>query len=608
MNNPLESPQQEKIIWRPSIRFYLVLMNLVLLCLLFPTVSILFLHQEAKFRDAQLKRSIDQMRQALESRSAALVRNMALSAGYAVAGYDFTFLNNLVRQVVAEDAEIKYCLIMDTRSRAVAHSDPEKVGSALTGAKDLQAAALLGTEFPSTISEDHRLQVHFFNENIDPDEDINQVAIMEALAPIYSGAKLYAVLRCGYSLERLSAEIRSAKQDWIRRTRQFKIYLFSITGIFFTIGMVIAVLFTRAFVRSLQVVGTGVSRVSQGDLDHAIQPDGLICSELLKLSEDFNAMTGQLRVSRRQLDEYSKSLEQKVTARTKELNDAQTNLLQQAHEAGMAEMAVGILHNIGNAITPVKVGLFRLFSRMDKKPLLHNLPAALDEIAQMIPAFPALSDEQKDRLLAIIKLVPATIVEEYSLNAGEIEQIRRKLSHIESIIGLQMRYAQLFGDLENVDVPQVVEDALTLLDDALQKRSVRILRHFSQVPRVKIEKTKLIQIIVNLIKNGYEAMDKVAIQERTIVLTIRPESEPSEYLVLSVKDNGIGFTPEDRNKLFKFGYTTKSKGSGFGLHSCANYLTARNGSISAHSDGPGKGAEFVVRLALKGSNALHGGE
>ncbi len=608
MDTLKESIQPPKNIWRPSIRFYLVLMNLVLLCLLFPTASVLFLHQEARFRDAQLHRVIDQMRQALESRSAALVRNMALSAGYAAAGYDFAFLNNLVRQVVAEDAEIRYCLIMDTNSRAVAHSDPEKVGTTLTSAKDQQAAALLDKEFPSTISEDHRLQVHFIDDNIKPIGEPDRAPTMETLAPIYSGAKLYAVLRCGYSLERLSAEIRSAKQDWAQRSRRLKIYLSSITGIFFSIGMVIAVFFTRAFVRSMQIVGTGVSRVAQGDLDHEILPEGLVCSELLELSRDFNNMTSQLKVSRQQLDEYSKSLEQKVTARTKELKDAQSHLLQQAHEAGMAEMAVGILHNVGNAITPAKVGLFRLFSRMGQKPLLDNLPAALDQIAQMIPALPALSGQQKDRLLSIIKLVPAAIEEEYVLNAGEVELIRQKLSHIESIIALQMRYARLVGDIENVEVSQVVEDALTLLDDALQKRSVRVVKHFSQVPPVRMERAKLIQIIVNLIKNGYEAMEKTTIQDRTLVLAIRFDPGPPDHLLLSVKDNGIGFAPQERNNLFKFGYTTKEKGSGFGLHSCANYLIARNGSISAHSEGPGQGAEFVVRLALNGSNALHGGE
>jgi signal transduction histidine kinase len=603
----IEQTEPKKIIWRPSIRFYLVLMNLVVLCLLFPSVSIPYLHQEAKVRDAQFHRTIKQMRQALESRNGALVRNMALSAGYAVAGYDFTFINNMVYQVVAEDTEIKYCVIMNADSRAVAHSDPEKVGTILTGPKDRKAAAIMRSAFPFTMNEDFHPQVHFIDETIDPEADVSRPPIMEALAPVYNGAKLYAVLRCGFSLERLAAEIRTTKQDQARRSRQFEIYLASITGIFFTIGVVIAALFTRAFVRSMEVVSTGVSLVAQGDLDHEIQPGGLVCAELLKLSEAFNAMTSQLRVSRGQLDEHSKSLELKVVARTKELNDAQANLLQQAHEAGMAEMAVGILHNIGNAITPAKVGLFQLSNRMEQKPLLRDLPAALIEIAALIPLFESISDFEKERLLGIIELVPAAIKEEYALNAEELDRIRRKLNHIDSIIGLQMRYAQLFGDVENVDLPSVVEDALTLLDDVLQKKSVRIIKHFSPVPPVRIEKTKLIQIIVNLIKNGYEAMDEVPAADRVLVISIRRVHGPVDNLILSVKDNGIGFAPDEQQKLFKFGYSTKAKGSGFGLHSCANYLIARNGSITAHSAGLNKGAEFVIRLTVDEYKAFHEG-
>jgi signal transduction histidine kinase len=601
-SSSITQAEQKKIIWRPSIRFYLVLMNLVVLCLLFPSVSIPYLHQEAKVRKAQFHRTIQQMRRALESRNGALVRNMALSAGYAISGYDFAFINNMVHQVAAEDTEIKYCIIMKVDSRAVAHSDPEKVGAILNGPRDRKAAAIMRSDFPQTITEGFHPQVHFIDETVDPEAESDRPPIMEALAPIYNGARLYAVLRCGFSLERLSAEIQATRRDQAKRSRQFEIYLASVTGIFFTIGIVIAALFTRAFVRSMDVVSTGVSRVAQGDLDHQIQPGGLVCAELLKLSKAFNAMTSQLRVSRKQLDEYSKSLELKVAARTRELKNAQAHLLQQAHEAGMAEVAVGILHNIGNAVTPAKVGLFRLSNRMQQKPLLRDLPAALIEIASLIPLFDSLSDAEKERLLGIIELVPATIEEEYALNAEEIEQIRRKLNHIDSIISLQMRYAQLFGDVESVDLPGVVEDALTLLDDALQKNSTRIIRQFEPVPPVRIEKTKLIQIIVNLIKNGYEAMEKIPAEDRVLVLTIRRERKPADCLVLSVKDNGTGFAPDMQQKLFQFGYSTKAKGSGFGLHSCANYLIARNGSISAHSEGLNKGAEFVVRLAVKDSD------
>ena len=605
MSKRTDTEKQSKPIRRPSIQFYLILMNVILLCLLFPAVSLLSFHQEALFRDAQLERTIHQMRQAIENRSSSQVRNMALSAGYAVAGFDFTFLNSMVRQVVAEDAEIEYCVIMDANGKVIAHNDPGKVGSMLVGVSDQKAAAMMADTFPAQLADGDYLQVQIVEAS--QWSQGNQTPVLEALAPIYNGAKLFAVLRCGYSLEGLSSQIKVVEHDWAHRSRQFKIYLGTTTGIFFTIGLVIATVFTRAFVQSMQVLSNGVSRVAQGDLEHQIQPDGLVCAELLHLSAAFNAMTGELKRSRRKLDEYSKSLEHEVAARTHELKDAQDNLLRQAHEAGMAEMAMGILHNIGNAITPAKVGLYRLFYRMDKKPLLSNLPAALNEIGEMIPTLPSLTHQQKSRLMSMIKLVPAAIEEEYALNVSELEQIRQKYTHIEGIIGLQMRYAHLFDDLESVDLPQVVEDALILLDDALKKRSIHIIKKFSQVPPIRIEKAKLIQIIVNLIKNGYEAMNQVADRDRVIALTISRDKGPPDNLVLSVKDNGIGFSPKEKQNLFKFGYSTKSKGTGFGLHSCANYLIARNGSIFAHSAGRDKGAEFVVRFALYEAKSIQCG-
>jgi signal transduction histidine kinase len=117
------------------------------------------------------------------------------------------------------------------------------------------------------------------------------------------------------------------------------------------------------------------------------------------------------------------------------------------------------------------------------------------------------------------------------------------------------------------------------------------------------------QIVINLIKNGCEAMDEVVDQERVLTLSIHHDPGPPDCLTLVVRDTGIGFDPKEREQFFKFGYTTKDRGSGFGLHSCANYLIAHNGAIEAHSDGRGKGAEFVVRLAISTPDGVHeGGE
>lgn len=590
-----------KATWRPSIRTYLICINIILLCLLFPTVSAIFLNEDAKFRDAQLKRTISQMRSSLESRSASLARSMSLSATQAVAGYDFTFLNTMVRQVSSSDPEILYTLIMDGERRVMAHSDASLVGAVLDRQLDLQAASLIKTAFAPVLPADQLDQQIQFIEPEQPATDAAspQHPIMEVLAPIYSGNTLWGVLRCGYSLAGLHQEITTTATDWNDKMRQFKIYFFTITGIFFSIGVVVAALFTRWLVQAMHVLRDGVQRVSEGDLDHDIKPQRLFCDEFLHLAAAFNNMTQKLRLSYQQLDEYSKSLEQKVEERTKELREAQANLLQQAHEAGMAEMAVGVVHNIGNAITPAKVSATLLLNKLRHSPMAHHAQEAMLQIGNALKADPALSDEERQRLLAITALLPQNLQEEHGRILREIKRIEQRHEHIEDIINLQMRYAHLAGDTKEIDLNTLVDDALRMLDDTLGKHAVQVTKNLAALPPVKMEQSKLIQIVINLLKNGYEAMEKMPIDARKLVITTALEPGASPAATLAIRDNGVGFTDEQKANLFQFGYSSKPRGSGFGLHTCANYLIANQGSITAHSNGPGKGAEFIIRLPVE---------
>ncbi|MCP4349707.1 MAG: GHKL domain-containing protein [Desulfobacterales bacterium] len=588
---------------RPTIRVYLTLMNIILLCLLFPSISIVLLREQAEFRDTQLNRTITQMRRNLENTSASLARSMALSAGQAVAGYDFTFLNIMAHKVAAHDPEIVYCIVMDAKQISVAHSDPAKLGSILEKELDFKAVQMLKQDFPETIpgnqetTSHHSKGVRFSDGTVDTGTRI--LPVMEAVVPVYNGSKLWGVLRCSYSLERLREQTLIVRQEWAEKMEQFKFYLFTITIIFFSVGVFVAALFTRFFAKATDLLRRGVSRVSEGNLDHEIRQPHMSCAEFVELSGAFNTMTAKLKTSYQQLDEYSKSLEQKVMERTRELREAQANLMQQAHEAGMAEMAVGILHNIGNAITPAKVGALLLLKRLKESPVRNHLHEAMAQIHEAAEASPALSGKEKTRLLDIIRLVPESIREEYDKIIDEIERIRHKHEHIEGIISLQMRYAHLFGESEEVDVEQVANDALEVLNESISKRSLDVVKNFAGVPLVKCEQAKLIQIIVNLIKNAIEAVDRSENREKRIEISTCFEENLPAFVMLSVRDTGIGFSSEEKKKFFTFGYTTKEKGSGFGLHTCANYLIANNGSITAHSEGKGKGASFVVRLAVE---------
>ena len=583
---------------KPSITFYLIFIYLTFLFVLFPAISILFFREDIKFRDNQLKRTITQMRQSLEHRSASLARSISLSASQAIAGYDFTFLNIMIQDVVSNDPEIIYAIIMDENRLAMVHSDSSKLGGILDSPIDRKVAAIMKKDFPTTLDQNQPEDVIRFLDFKKNAASQNEEQIMEVFSPIYSGAHLWGVLRFGYSLERLQKEIQVTEQEWAIRIENAKKYFLSITFIFFTIGLVVAIAFTRFFVKATRILTDGVNRVSEGDLSHDINYKDLIFGEFVNFARSFNEMTAKLKDSYQQLDEYSKSLEQKVEERTRELRKAQANLLQQAHEAGMAEMAVGILHNIGNAITPAKVGATLLVKRLKKSPVRNHLDEVMSQIYDEIKKTTSLNQTEKKRLLEIITLLPENIKEEYDQTIKNIQNIEKKHEYIESIIGLQMRYAHLFGETEQVDINKLVEDALIMLEDSLIKRSIEIVKLFSDVPLVRMEQTKLIQIVINLIKNAYEAMDPIETEKRKLIIKTSYEKGPPHFVMLSFKDFGIGLTPEEKDSIFQFGYTTKTRGTGFGLHSCANYLIANNGSITVSSEGRNKGAEFLIRLPV----------
>ncbi|CAK8713790.1 histidine kinase [Candidatus Electrothrix laxa] len=576
---------------RISLRAYLVLMNSVLLCLLFPLLTIIFIEKTTNFRDEHLRENINAMRVAMENRSAALVRSIGLSVGQAAAGYDFTFLSDLMAEVVDNDEEMVYCLVMDQERQVLAHPDKNKLGTRLDDAMARRNTKQLWPVFPKTFPDDNVLEVFFLEEK----DILGNTSLLEAILPVYNGEKLWGVLRCGYTMHFLNSKMIREHLRWDKQIYAMKAYFISIMGVFFSISVFIAVLFTRPLLRALDVLRRGVHQVRDGDLEHEIRKN-LVCNEFADLADSFNSMTNSLRNSRKDLADYNKSLEKKVDERTLKLKEAQDIMIQQAREAGMAEMAVGVLHNIGNAITPAKINASTLITRLKNSPLRNNLEQVLHSLRDMLESAQG-GGEQSTRMQKIIELIPESIAEEYGQIETALEQICDKHSHIEDIIRLQRQYARVpMGEKQHLDINQVAQDALNMFQELLQQRDIEVELAFQEVPPVRLEEVYFLQILVNLIKNSYESFDSIDIKNKKIMLAFFLEGNESHNVVFSIKDNGCGFTEKEKENFFRFGYSTKARGSGFGLHSCANYLIANNGSIDAFSAGPGMGSEFILRL------------
>ncbi len=594
-DNRTNTSAERKVKVRLPIRIYLILMNMVLLCVLFPTISYYFLQKTTSFRDTQLQQTFKDRTASLEKKAAYLSRSISHAGTQAISEYNFSFLNNVIHETVKSDPELVSCQIFGT---AVENSPLAGIGSE---SQFLQSVVTEGwltqrdkLQFAQKRDETQILPVKKIN--LDFQSDTTGFPALLFVTPIYVGGAFWGSVNTVFTLEILNKDLEKIEKDWENQMRQYKISFFSITSVFFILGIFSAIFFTRPLLQSLYRIRDGVNLVSSGNLNHKIDHDSINIDEFVNLSQSFNMMTANLRVSRQQLDDYSHSLEKLVDERTRELRETQAELLSQAHEAGMAEMAVGVLHNIGNAITPAKVGAIVLKDKLESSALRNELDRELVSATKVISSSADIPEDKKNRIVSILSLLPGSISEEYNQALEKLQGIIKKHNYIEDIINLQMRYANLQGAAENLAANKVVMDGLTMLEDFIQQHGILVKTNFHDIPEVCIEESKLLQIIVNVIKNGCEAMIDNGERSRLLTVSSCQEKGNDRLIVLTFKDTGCGFDQETKESLFAFGYSTKKRSSGYGLHSSSNYLIANNGSLEAYSPGPNQGAEFVIRL------------
>jgi signal transduction histidine kinase len=144
-------------------------------------------------------------------------------------------------------------------------------------------------------------------------------------------------------------------------------------------------------------------------------------------------------------------------------------------------------------------------------------------------------------------------------------------------------------------VVDLVEDALGMNAGALTRHEVELIREYTGVPPVTVEKHKVLQILVNLIRNAKYACDESGRKDKKLRLRI---SQTERKVMIGVIDNGIGIPPENLTRIFNHGFTTRKNGHGFGLHSGALAAEELGGALTVHSDGPGLGATFSLELPL----------
>ena len=272
----------------------------------------------------------------------------------------------------------------------------------------------------------------------------------------------------------------------------------------------------------------------------------------------------------------------------------QLQLQEASRQAGMAEVATGVLHSVGNVLNSlgVSAALLTTHLRDSRVGNVKRVATLLGEHSLALGDFFS-RDRRGQELPVYLHQLGERLLDEHRELYCEARALSTHVEHIDTIIAAQQAYARRGGVLERVEVTELIEHAIVLYFPSAADITVR--KEYQPVGEVIIDRHKVLQILANLLSNARQAL---RCAERARVLTVRVRRVPEQAVQIEIEDTGSGIRPEAMARLFEFGFTTKQDGHGFGLHSSAILATEMGGELRAESAGADRGACFTLRLPM----------
>jgi signal transduction histidine kinase len=279
----------------------------------------------------------------------------------------------------------------------------------------------------------------------------------------------------------------------------------------------------------------------------------------------------------------------------------QENLVRVSREAGMAAVAGEVLHNAGNVLNSTGVSVAMLDQHVKNLRVGHlsRAVAMLEEHAGNLDAF--LRDDPRGKpLFAFLRGLTAHFEQHQQQVGAEVSALQGSIEHLTRIVQAQRSHARSVGVLEVVSVDALLDAALDLQAPSWSELGITLERQLAALPRLRIDKHKVIEILVNLISNARQSLRESGRADKRVCIRTEPAGTSGgvERVRIHVEDNGVGIDPANRAKLFRLGFTTKREGTGIGLHSSAITAQQLGGALTFHSDGPGQGATFTLELPV----------
>jgi len=349
----------------------------------------------------------------------------------------------------------------------------------------------------------------------------------------------------------------------------------------------------RALKRSNDEVGLFIDTFNEM-LEQIQQRDSALVEAKSQLEIRVRERTAELTTANEQL---TKQIAERKQAEA-ELKIVQKTLIDTAHRAGMAEVAADVLHNVGNVLNSINVSATVIREKITNSELagLEKVAGIINEHTDDLGTF--LTEHPQGKHIPVyLTEVSKCLQDEQTDIISKLQVLTDNIQHIKDIVNMQQSYAKVSGVKVQTSLSKLVEDAIQINSAGLERHGTRLIREFEELPDVEIDKQKVLQVLVNLINNAKYALSGSNREEK--LLTIRIYKHNEDCFRIEVADNGVGIPKDNLTKIFRYGFTTKKDGLGFGLHSSALVSKEIGGSLTVYSKGVGQGATFTLELPFK---------
>jgi len=273
-------------------------------------------------------------------------------------------------------------------------------------------------------------------------------------------------------------------------------------------------------------------------------------------------------------------------------------LVETSRRAGMAELANGVLHNVGNVLNSVNVSANLLLDRLRKSKAdgLQKAVQLIHQHEQDLGRF-LTSSPQGQKLPHYLDQLAVHLLQDREALLGETKDLSVRIDHMKEIVSRQQSYTRVAGTASRLRLSTLVEDVMAMHEASFAKLDIRTVGRIEWDEECDVDRSRVMQILMNLVSNARQSVRERARGGGAIEIAIRQRGQ--DRVQLRVTDNGIGISRADLAKIFAHGFTTKSDGHGFGLHHSANAAAEMGGRLWAESEGHGLGATFVLELPAR---------